>query len=550
MKIKFFIVAVLLLLSSVMIHAQNKEGLTLYRLGELDLAKQYFLKNVAQDPALNNYYLGEIEWDLDNMSAAKQYFEKSYAVDASVYGEIGLAKLALRSEVTSKDAKKTLEGIAKKNKKDSAVVLEVAKAFYDNNMDVEGQKMLDEVLKSKTPDPNAFILKGDILLRKGETGPAAAEYDQANYFDKNNIVALIKAGLVYERINPNTALEQFRKALQIDPNNKLIMRFMAKVYTLNGRNPQAIALYKEYFSTENYNLEDLSYYARALYFNENYADAKEILEKGLKLDPNNFVLNRLLMYSDEKLKQYEQGIEVGNKFFKLRSSIDSGYLDKDFISYGNMLLAVGDKVKALESFGQAIELNPDNSNIYKTLASDLSAKAMNVEAAEMMGKYILLQGKDASLEDYYTQGRYYLSAGQPLSRDSIAEVKALGMELLANADVAFGEMIRLDENGYQGYYMKANVNTLLDPEIKTEVAKNLYLKVLEILTANNEMEQRKSIVQNAYEYLAIYYYYKFDEAKNADVKAEMKAKSVEYCKLFQELNPNKNSINNILNALS
>lgn len=544
---KFLLATALSLFLSAMTYAQSSEGLTLYRLGELDLAKQYFLKHVDQNPAEDNYFLGEIEWSLGNLNLAKQYYEKSFAVNESVYGEIGLAKIELKSD--PKEAKKTLERIAKKYKKDGPIALEVAKAFYDNGMDVDGQKVLDELLKSKNPDPNAFILKGDVLLKKGETGAAAAEYDQANYFDSNNIIALIKAGLVYERINPNTALEQFRKALQIDPNNKIIMRFMAKVYTLNGRNPQAIVLYKEYFTSENYNLDDLSYYARALYFNQNFVEAKEILEKGLALSPNNFVLNRLLMYTDEKLKENEQGIEVGDKFFKLRSSIDSGYLDKDFISYGNMQLAVGDKVKALESFGKAIQLNPENIDIYKDLAVDLNASKLNLEAAEMISKYILLKGKEATIEDYYLQGRYYQSAAQALVRDSLPEAQTIRAELLTNADLAFSEMIRLDPDGYQGYYMKANVNTLLDPEMKTDTAKNLYMNILDILAAKKEMEQRKTVVQNAYEFLAVYYYYKFDEAKNGELKSEMKAKSVEYCKLSLELNPDKASINNILKAL-
>lgn len=40
--------------------AQNTDGVILYQLGEYDLAKTYFEQNASSDPALDNYYLGQI----------------------------------------------------------------------------------------------------------------------------------------------------------------------------------------------------------------------------------------------------------------------------------------------------------------------------------------------------------------------------------------------------------------------------------------------------------------------------------------------------------
>lgn len=542
MRKKFLIVASILLCGVMSLSAQSKEGLTLFRLGELDLAKKYFQEDLNTYPAEDNYFLGEIAYSQDNLAEAKSYYEKSAQSANPVFGEIGLAKLNLKSD--PKEAKKVLEGIAKKNKKENAVLLQVAKAFFDNKMEADGEKVLDELMTAKNRDPYAFILKGEMLQEQGKIGDAAAQYDQAVMFDPNNIVGLIKSGLVYERINPNTALSNFKKALEIDPNNKTIMRFMAKTYTVNGRYPQAIALYKEYFASEKFNAEDTQNYARALYFNDNLKTAKEVLEKGLQVEPDNFVMNRLLMYTDDKLKDYAQGAEVANKFFALRDNKDGGYIAQDFITYGNILLKQDDKVKAMLQFVKATTLDPDNAKIYKDLAAELSSSKLYIEAVETMNKYISLT-KDATAEDYYQLGRYNLLGAQTLVKSEDPEAQSIRQQMLVNADDAFSKVIELSPNSYLGYQQKADVNSLLDPDMKNDIAKNLYLKTLEIIKENGELEKRKNIVLNAYQFLAVYYYYQFDDTNSA----ESKEKSLEYCNLYSELNPDNTSINAIKEQL-
>ena len=519
--------------------AQNTDGVILYQLGEYDLAKTYFEQNASSDPALDNYYLGQIATQKGDLVKAKQYYEKSFAVNSSLYGEIGLAALDLKSN--PKEAKKILEGIAKKNKKDSAVCIQVAKAFYDNGMMEEGTKISDELMKAKDKNPNVFILRGDVAMNAGDTGAAAAEYEQAVSIDPTNIVGLIKFGLVYEKINPATALEQYRKALQVDPNNKLVMRFMAKVYTNTARYPQAIALYKEYFANNKYNLDDLSYYARALYFNGSYNEAKDILLEALKQEPNNFVFNRLLMYCDENLKENEAGIEVANKFFKLRSSLDSGYLAKDFISYGTMLINLGDIESAVLQFDKAAAMDPKNGDLYKELAAELNKSKLYLEAAKMMDSYIAIAGENTKAEDYVLQGRYYQQAAQALARDTENTDETQRIELLTNAEVAFGNAVAKNPESFLGYFSQAGVNALLDPQAKEPKAKELYEKALSIIEASGEIDSRKAVVSVIYEYLTIYYYLQYAESNSK----EMKEQASKYCDLAIALNPDKKMINDI-----
>lgn len=540
MKIRTLISTLLAFAVSVSVLAQSNPGVDLLRLGELELAKQHFMKQMRQQPADALYYLGEVAWEEGNIDEAKkQYAAAMTSNPESLLSQIGAAKAELKTN--EKEAKKALENIYKKNKKDVPLVLEAAKAFYDNGMIEDGDKAVSEARKSDKSNPLIYILEGDRMLKAGKAGDAAMQYDQAINFDGNSVLALIKGGKVYESINPTIAIDQFKKAMEIDPSNKLVNRYLAKVYSSSGRHPQAIAIYNEYFKNDNYNMEDIRYYGTSLYFNKNYTEAKDVLAKGVEREPENFVFNRLLMYAQNELKNYPEGLGVAEKFFNLRASNDSSYIDKDFMTYGELLSENGKTDEALVAYKKAIALNPDNVELFKELASSMASNKMNEEAAEFMTHYIEAMGEGVEASDYYTLGRYYQSAGQALAKDTLPEMIEKRTELYKKADGAFEVVTERLPDNYLGYFMRGGASSLLDPDLKLGLAKPFYEKTIEVIAANDEMEQRKSIVLTAYQYLAVYYFYNFDDTKSADSKAKAK----EYCDKYSELNPNNETINTI-----
>lgn len=544
MKIKSLISTLFALLLSVSVLAQKNPGVDLLRLGEFDLAKQYFIKHLSENPADAQFYLGEVAWNMGNVEEAKKQYAAALASNPeSLLAQIGAAKAQLKTN--EKEAKKELENIYKKNKKDILIVMEVSKAFYDNGMLEEGEKAVAEARKSDKSNPLIYIFEGDRMLRAGKAGDAAMQYDQAINFDGNSVLALIKGGKVYETINPAIAIEQFKKAMTIDPENKLVNRYLAKVYSTSGRHPQAIAIYRDYFLNNNYNVEDIRYFGTSLYFDKNYEEAKDILTKGIEKEADNFVFHRLLMYSQNELKNYADGLDVAEKFFALRAATDSSYIDKDYMTYGQLLSENGKPEAALVAYKKAISLNPDNVNLFKELAASMGSNKMNEEAAEFMSHYIEAVGEDVDATDYYTLGKYYQAAGQALAKDTLPEVVTKKIELYKKADAAYEVVTeRLPEN-YLGYFMRANVNALLDPDLKLGLAKPFYEKTLEVIAANGEMDQRKSIVLTGYQYLAICNYFHFADTKNV----ESKAKALEYCQKYQELNPDNENINAIFDEI-
>ena len=532
-----------LVLSAYLSAAEKNQGIDMLRLGEYDLAKQFFTEALGQDKAKALYYLGEVEWEQGNMpEAAAKYNEALNADPESFYAQVGVAKVDLKQN--PKEAKKALENIYKKNKKDVQLILEVAKAFYDNEMNEDADKAVSEARKADNKSPLIYILLGDRALKAGKAGDAAMQYDQAINFDNTNVLALIKAGKVYENINSNVASELLKKASEVDPSNRLVNRYLAKVYSQNGRYAQATKIYADYFMEGSYNLEDIRYFSNALYFNKNYSEAREILNLGLEKDKDNFVFNRLLMYVEYELKDLDKGLEVAKHFFTLRADQDNGYLDKDYVTYGKLLAESGNIDEAVMAFTKAVELNPDNIELYKELASTMSADKLYEPAADFQNRYIQAKGGAADATEYYQLGRFYQSAAAAI-KDTIPEALDKRIGLFKKADMAFEVLTEKRPDNYLGYYMRAGVNSMLDPQLKEGLAKPFYEKALELIEAAGEMEQRQNIVLTVYEYLAVYYFYDFADTNSKESKQTAK----EYCEKYLNLNPDKESMKSMLENL-
>lgn len=533
MKMKYFLGSLLSFMISITAFAQNNPGYDYLSLDEIKLAKDYFTKNLTQSPAEYHFYLGEIAYKEGNMAEAKSQYEKASSANAeSPFGAIGLAKLELKSN--AKDASKTLTDIQKKNKKDIAIGLAVAKAFLDNGMTAEATKAIQELRKADKKSPYSYILEGDMLAKENKPGEAAAQYDQAIYNDANSVLAYMKGAKVYEFINRKTATELLRKAIEIRPDYKIAYKDLADLNYREGVYAEAIAAYKEFFSGGDYTVDDIRRYAGAQFFTGNYEDAKKVIAEGMQKEPNDFVLNRLLMYSLNDSKDYQKGLEVGDKFFSLplRPGIDTAkYIVQDYLIYGNLKSENGDKKGAVEQFKKAIELDPSKVSLLKSIASASAGEKDFEAAAEYYAQYLKMMGENIDAMDYAQLGGYYQSAGTALKNDSTPEAKVKKVEFFTLADGAYAKVAELKPDNYQGNYLRARVNFELDPSSEDGLAKPYYEKTIEMILADPEPNNK--ILVEGYSYLSFYYYSHFLKNKKTEAKAKVK----EYAEKVLELDP-------------
>lgn len=535
MKMKYLVSAFLSLAISLSAFAQNSPGADYLSLGETKLAKEYFTKNVGQNPEESHYYLGEIAILENNLTEAKSQFEQSAAATTELgLGAVGLAKLQLKSN--PKVAEDQLKEVQKKNKKNVTVLLAIAKAYFDNGMKDKATLMIAEAKKADKKSPYSYILEGDMLAKENNPGGAAGQYDQAINFDPNCVLAYMKGAKVYEYINRNTAADLLKKAIEIKPEYKIAYKDLADLYYRDGFYPDAIAAYKEFFKGGDYTVDDITRYAASEYFTQGYSGAKNLINEGLKREPNSFVLNRLLMYIENETKNYQDGLAAGDKFFSIpRSEVDTvKYLVSDYMAYGNILSETGNKAKAIEQYQKAIKLDPSKVSLFKEIATASAKDQMYAEAANYYKEYIQMLGERAEATDYYQLGSYYLSAASKVESDKSLtpeQVKEQSIALYKQADAAFAVVAERKPDSYLGFYQRARTNYQMDPDSEQGLAKPFYEETIKVLLADPEPSSK--ILIEAYSYLSYYYYLQFEKSKKADDKANVK----QYAEKVLELDP-------------
>ena len=351
-------------------------------------------------------------------------------------------------------------------------------------------------------------------------------------FDPNSVVVYIKEALVYETINYKTSIDYLNKAVALQPEYKIAYKYLGRIYTQNGFYPEAIEAYKKFFDGGDSTVEDIKLYVQANYFTQQYDAAKELLVKGLAMQPNDFILNRLSMYTYNELKDYSNALSSAEKFFSIPLPKEVNYIIQDYMAYGNILSESGKKLEAIEQFKKAIELDPSKIELNKEIAGILANEDMNIEAADFYKKYIELKGEAAEAADFNQLARYYNYAGSALIADpENAENVAKGTEYLKEADKYFGIVAERVPDSYLGYYQRAQVNARMDPNTEQGLAKPYYEKAVEVSLSKEDPNKR--VLEEAYQYLSYYYYLQFDKSKKAEDKALVK----EYSEKLLEINP-------------
>lgn len=537
MKKKHLLTALFAVLVTVA-SAQSNYGIFYFGVGEFETAKEYFNDQLSQSPAESNYYLGEIAWAEGKVNEAKAFYEKGLAADPLyVLNNIGLAKLELKSN--QKAAEATFATVLKKNKKNAAVNIAIARAYYENGMKDLAIAKIALSRKYCKKSPLLYTLEGDMLQAEQKYGEAAGKYEQAVYFDPQYTVAQIKCAHVYEPINPALSVEILKKVIANHPDYTIAYRNLGKSYCQSGQYQSAIEAFKTYFAKGKYSVDDITKFASAYYFTDNYNESIKLIDEGLRIDPSNFVLNRLRMYNASKTKDVQNGLNYANYFFSLKSTVASEFITQDYSAYASILSEAGQYEQALEQYDKVLKSDNANAEIYKEISSVYGKMGNNAKAAEIFEKYIEITGVDnVTAIDYYSLGRTYYAAGIALLKDSSEVARKQGMDFLIKADTTFGIVCQRIPESYTGYMWRGHTNAAMDPETTKGLAKPYYEQTINAIQASGSTNN-KTVLINAYQYLGYYYYLKHETSKSS----EDKANSIKYWNKILELDPeNANAI--------
>jgi tetratricopeptide (TPR) repeat protein len=239
-----------------------------------------------------------------------------------------------------------------------------------------------------------------------------------------------------------------------------------------------------------------------------------------------------------------------DKFFKLHDP--AKIIASDYSYYGRLLQMSGKDSLAILNYKKALALDSTKTQLYEDLAKLYSTSKMHKEAAQSYKKMLTL-GAD-TVNTWFQIGReYYFEADNyRFQYDSLRMLQKTGKipfadsttilsskrEYFQKADSAFTRVTTINPQYAGGFIWRGRVNSLLDSEAITTLAKESYQKALVLLEAGDALKNRKSIIE-CYKYLGSYYFLNSERLIKTDKKQSLayKATSIDFFKKILALDP-------------
>ena len=402
-----------------------KDGIEFYKAGQYDNAKTILertLNDAQTDKALSYYYLGQVALAKGDKAAAKTNFTNGVSANAECpYNYVGLGAIDLL-DGNAKAAEDQFKDAQKLAKKDAEVSVNIARAYY-NADPVKYAKEMDKAMSkarkdSKNQEPAIYILEGDMLADAKEYGNAAAKYEMAITFDKNNPEGYVKYANSYFNVNPNFAISKLEEFYKLAPTSALAQRELAEKYYQGNHWNKAADLYGDYIKNPNHFPEDKARYSVLLYWGKKYEDSKRVAQEILAQDPSTFLMQRMMFLNDAALENNEAAAAEAKSFFEKNPN---GYFTtNDYTTYADVLSKLGNDSLAAVQYETAVSKDPDNADLISELSSFYTKAKNYPKAADTYALY-LSKLEDPSTNDLFGAARRYLNAAATAApEDSVA----------------------------------------------------------------------------------------------------------------------------------
>ena len=396
-------------------------------------------------------------------------------------------------------AAKLAEVAFKKNKKNPEAVLKLAQAFYAQKDTANARKyanLANEAGKPKYQYAPAYLLLGDIEASYGtDGGKAASYYNQAITFDPKNPAGYKKWAMVYRKISPTQAAKKLEDMKAQCPDED-IDAFKGHIFMLANDEKQA---YENYAKADINKLDKgyLNEFVRASYFTGHFQDALRAAEAGLKIEPRNAVFNRLAMFSNYELKNYEAAKSYINKYFNETDSVKFSEYDHFYTAL--IYQALEDKANMYDQYNKALELVNDQSMIKRWAI-----------LKSVSDSYLKDKEFDKAIE-YYEQ---YLACKPNLSfvvEDGMANIyskygdadASKKKEMTTKAADLFATLAeKYPIQVVYANFMRAGLMNKLDDNMKNNLAKADYQKVIDLLSAKADRTKGEdTMLKTSYHYM-------------------------------------------------
>ncbi len=419
----------------------------------------------------------------------------------------------------------------KKNKKNPEALVNIGRAFLEQNDTAQARvfaTLADEASKHKYAP--AFLLLGDIEVAANDGGKAAGFYNQATFADPKDPTGYRKYAMVYRKISPKGAVQKLQDLKAQRPDIE-VDEIIGRIYSLSLKYDDAIAAWKKVpiSKMERANIVD---FALANFFLGKQSEALDIAKQGLAVHPRAAALNRLAMMTSVELKDFEGAKAFSDALFNRSDS--AKIAPSDYYYTGLAFSGTKDYEKAIDQFQKAINDTASNSlvkkvDILKKLA-DTYGEMEDYPNAIQAYKNFLDEKQTPTMNEYAALGNLHSKHSEKLA-DPAESVAAL-----QRADAVYEEMGKKFQDAEEYVtYMRANINSKLDPDSKKGLAKPYYEKLVELIAPKQEKSKSDtSLLTTAYHYLMAYnFLVKNDKATAKDFASKILAINPDYAPAIQ-----------------
>ncbi len=418
---------------------------------QLEKADEMISKMIAVDSKNSQYYYwqGVVKYKMENLDAARTAFEQGIkARGKDPYNHAGLGMVQFQ-QTQPVEALERLQKALDVGKKDINVNFAVATAYLEEGSPAslkEAEVLLLQA-QNKAPDnPESYIALGDYYFAKNTPDLALNQYNQAIEKDPQFVQGYSRVGqMLIEKAQYKEGAEMLTKAMEIDPDYSPAYKHMGELWLRAKDFGKARDNYKKYVELTGEDLLAKQRYASFLFLTEDYQGTIDVL-KDLDIESN--LKYRLLGMAHLELGDAAKAQEYMNLYFE---KMEGKYtIASDFTTLAKAQLLTQGPDAADESIQKAIEMDPEQVEIYKTMADKAKEDEDYALEARMREKYIAAKEKanrNMSIRDYYYAG--------------IAEFRA---EMPEKADASFVKVLELKEDFTAAHFWRLRIAKSQDPD--------------------------------------------------------------------------------------
>ena len=426
---------------------------------------------------------------------------------------------AVKKIISSKpaDLDKQMKPFYKANKKNAINLVAFGREFYAVKDTANAKTYASYALAaSKNQCAPAFILLGDIAAMGDDGGQAAVQYEQAIYVDPKSPEAYYKYANVYRKISPRGAVSKLEE-LKVQRPDLPVDAMIGRIYYMSNDFDAALRAYDK-GDKEKMEDRDLSDYAMTAFFKQKYDKSFEIAKFGLRKRPRHAAFNRLAFFNGTELKKYDEALGYADALFHKSDSAKFSYYDYTY--YGNALSGAKQFDKAIEMYNKALQQDDmDNkakrAGVIKQLSDAYKAQEDFPNAIKNYQEYLNTVEK-ASANDIAALAQLHLQNANK------KQTKEEQTECFMQADKTYQDLeTKFQDAAEYATFMRARVNSYMDPDQKKGLAKPFYEKLDQLIgDKENKDATDKARLTESYRYLISYYFVLQDNKETAKQYAQ------------------------------